>query len=118
MVTTKVTREYAPEQRLPASWLFGAQLSALFILWFFVAVFDKLVTNEYTLCSNNIYTVDDANPHVECIFVRGTIIHDMGSFGIRVHHSGNLPLMFIMQRTSRDVARYKLQVTQAFSNGF
>lgn len=80
MVTTKVTREYAPEQRLPASWLFGAQLSALFILWFFVAVLDKLVTNEYTLCSNNIYTVDDANPHVECIFVRGTIIHDMGSF--------------------------------------
>lgn len=80
-LTTDPTRNNTPGQRLPVSWLITAQLSAFAILWFFM-VFDKMVINEYTVCSNRIYTVDAANPHVECILVRGTNIHDVGSLGI------------------------------------
>jgi hypothetical protein len=85
---------YEVGKPIPVPWLLGAQLSALAILWFFV-VSDKLMTKEYTVCSGGIYTVDEANPRVDCILVRGAIIHDTGSFGIRVHHAGYLPLMFI-----------------------
>jgi hypothetical protein len=110
------TKPTAPGQSLPASWLIGAQLSTILILLLFVTS-DKLVTKEYTVCSesNNIYTVDEANPRVECMLVRGAIIHDMGSFGIHVHHTSYLPLMF-MQRILRD-AGYNLRDTQAFSPG-
>ena len=37
----------------------------------------------YVLCSetNNIYTVDESRPRVECISVRGSRIIDSGNFG-------------------------------------
>lgn len=37
----------------------------------------------YVLCSetNNIYTVDESRPRVECISVRGSQIVDSGNFG-------------------------------------
>jgi hypothetical protein len=38
--------------------------------------------DRYTVCSKskNIYTVDESNPRVECISVRGSRIVDTGSF--------------------------------------
>ena len=38
----------------------------------------------YMLCSetNNIYTVDEFRPRVECISVRGSCIIDSGNFGM------------------------------------
>ena len=38
----------------------------------------------YVLCSetNNIYTVDELRPRVECISVRGSRIVDSGKFGM------------------------------------
>jgi len=40
-------------------------------------------TTDYAVCSmsNNIYTVDAANPTVQCIVVRGTRIGDVGQLG-------------------------------------
>ena len=40
-------------------------------------------TRDYALCSasHDIYTVDEAQPRVECVVVGGTRILDTGSFG-------------------------------------
>ena len=60
----------------PARWIFTALLGASLLL------FLRPRTNHYTLCSRkrNIYTVDDANPRVECISVRGSLVVDTGGF--------------------------------------
>ena len=59
--------------------------------WFvFVAVLVSLITartvfapSDYALCSrsNDIYTVDETRPRVECIVVRGSRILDTGDQG-------------------------------------
>lgn len=48
-----------------------------------LAVSFKFVPESYVLCSQakNIYTVDQNNPRVECISVRGTRIVGVGNFG-------------------------------------
>jgi len=63
------------------SWLTGAVFAAL-IFWYF-DVHDLFDAREYALCSesNNIYTVDESNPRVECLVVRGSRISDMGTQG-------------------------------------
>lgn len=62
--------------------LAGALL-AVSVIWSFNRA-GKLLPEEYTLCSEskNIYTVDEANPRVECIRVRDSRILDIGSSGI------------------------------------
>jgi len=97
--TPRPIQQHVLGQRLPVL-LIMAPLFAVVILWFIM--FDKLLTKDYTVCStsNNIYTVDEVNPRVECILVRGSIIHDTGSFGIR-----DIILAFclssLVQKTSR-----------------
>jgi len=43
-----------------------------------------LLSSGYYLCSDNenIYTVDDLKPRVACLFVKGYLVVDTGSFGM------------------------------------
>jgi hypothetical protein len=47
----------------------------------------------YVLCSesNNIYTVDESRPRVECLSVRGSRIIDTGNFGM-------FPITFLIKQ--------------------
>jgi hypothetical protein len=61
----------------------------------------EYITNleSYVLCSetNNIYTVDESRPRVECISVRGSRIIDSGKFDeIGSHHNYLAPLAGIL----------------------
>ena len=61
-------------------WLFGTVLfGVLANLWLFGY---SVNTQSYVLCSEtqNIYTVDESRPRVECISVRGSRIIDFGNF--------------------------------------
>ncbi|KAG5646172.1 hypothetical protein DXG03_004225 [Asterophora parasitica] len=68
------------------SWILSS-IAAAFVVsgWFFDPYDTLLSTNSYILCSesNNIYTVDEFKPRVECISIMGSTIVDTGSFGTR-----------------------------------
>lgn len=73
----KSTAQEAPVDRL---WIVGLAVGAILggiVLW----LFDK--NPQYAVCShsNHIYTVDETNPTVQCISVKGGRILDTGSLG-------------------------------------
>ncbi|KAF8064078.1 amidohydrolase family-domain-containing protein [Lyophyllum atratum] len=73
-----------------ASWLFSAVLVSILVSgWFFDAYDNLLTTNNYLVCSesNNIYTVDESKPRVECISIEGSTIVDTGNLAeLTKHH--------------------------------
>ena len=63
-------------------WVLGILLFGMLAkLWRFKY---NVNSESYILCSetNNIYTVDEFRPRVECISVRGSHIVDSGNFGM------------------------------------
>jgi len=68
------------------SWVLVAVLASFMLpVRFFDAWRAKLsFSSGYYLCSDNdnIYTVDDSKPRVSCVFVKGSLIVDTGSFGM------------------------------------
>jgi hypothetical protein len=65
---------------------------------------------DYALCtrSNDIYTVDETRPRVQCIVVRGSRIFDTGDQGQCVRRSGNFwsdcfPSVNVQRRWSEEI---------------
>ncbi len=61
-------------------------LSASFLLWS-QSFWNNLLLEEYAVCADAIYTVDDLHPTVDCIAVRGSFISDTGTLGPSPAHS-------------------------------
>jgi len=81
---TPMTKPSAPPSSKPnikRKWLFGILLFGMLAkLW---STNYNTNLESYVLCSetNNIYTVDESRPRVECISVRDSRIIDSGKFG-------------------------------------
>ncbi|KAF8797602.1 hypothetical protein BYT27DRAFT_7204413 [Phlegmacium glaucopus] len=91
---TPITKPNAPLINIKRKWLLGILLFGILAKLPFNYITSNL--ESYVLCSetNNIYTVDESRPRVECISVRGSYVIDSGKLAeiIGSHHNYLAPL--------------------------